>query len=61
LEISNNFDLDSYTTKKGEGVGLENIKERLFLTYRQDNLLQVEKKQNIFFVRLSIPQNTKLA
>jgi len=57
LQISNNFDPESYTTKKGEGVGLENIRERLFLTYQKTNLLQIEKSQTMFFVRLQIPQN----
>ncbi len=57
IEISNNFDEESYTTKKGEGVGLENISKRLVLIYKQYNLLKVEKKENIFKVYLNIPQN----
>ena len=57
IEISNNFDEESYTTKKGEGVGLENISKRLVLIYKQYNLLKVEKKENIFKVYLNIPQD----
>lgn len=56
IEISNNFDEESYTTKKGVGVGLDNIKKRLALIYKSTKLLKVQKEQNIFTVQLFIPQ-----
>ncbi len=59
IKITNNYDAESYTTKKGEGVGLENIKKRLKLIYGIDNLLGIEKKQGIFIVNLTIPPTIK--
>ncbi len=53
IVIQNNFEGES--KKKGAGVGLNNIKERLKLIYQQDNLLEVKKEKNIFSVTLYIP------
>lgn len=52
--VENNFD-ETDTVKKGAGVGLKNINERLKLIYRQDNLLNVNKEKGIFTVTLFIP------
>ena len=41
--------------KKGAGVGLKNIEERLKLIYHQNNLLEVKKEKDIFEVTLYIP------
>lgn len=54
LLIENNYDDDSVPVK-GAGVGLENIRERLQLIYRMQNLLKVQKKDGKFSVRLTIP------
>jgi len=56
IEIVNNFDKESYTTKKGEGVGLDNINKRLRLIYHQEGLFKAQKEENIFRVELKIPQ-----
>jgi two-component system, LytTR family, sensor kinase len=53
IALQNNFEGESH--KKGAGVGLINIKERLRLIYQQDNLLEVKKEENIFRVTLYIP------
>ncbi len=55
IEVSNTFDLDT-KSKKGAGVGLKNIRERLRLIYHQNNLMEVAKENNIFKVTLYIPQ-----
>ena len=55
LEISNHFD-PALGRFKGEGVGLENIRNRLRLHYGNGQLLQVEKRGNVFFARLHIPK-----
>lgn len=52
--VENNFDEDMYL-KKGKGIGLQNIKNRLSLIYNQDNLLAIEKKKNLFIVTVYIP------
>lgn len=55
IEVSNSYDPD-IKSKKGTGVGLRNISERLKLIYHQDNLMQVINGENIFKVILFIPQ-----
>jgi sensor histidine kinase YesM len=56
ISLSNNFETGS-TSYTGTGVGLNNIKNRLKLIYNQDNLLEVNKNQDIFKVTLFIPIN----
>lgn len=57
IEIKNNFEGESH--KKGAGVGLNNIKERLRLIYQQDNLMEVKKEDNVFTVIIYIPLDEK--
>ncbi len=52
--VENNYD-ETDIIKKGAGVGLKNINERLKLIYRQDNLLNINSKNGIFKVTLFIP------
>jgi len=52
--VENNFE-ETDIVKKGAGVGLKNINERLKLIYRQDNLLNVNSEKGIFKVTLFIP------
>jgi two-component system, LytTR family, sensor kinase len=54
--LSNNFDVET-PSKKGSGIGLKNIKERLRLTYQMDGLLMTNRTDNSFEVKLIIPQN----
>lgn len=56
IEISNNFDLQG-VSKKGTGLGLNHINERLRLMYHQDMLLKTTKIHDRFIVELLIPQN----
>lgn len=53
IKIQNNSEGESH--KKGAGVGLNNIKERLRLIYQQDNLMEVKKENNLFTVSIFIP------
>jgi two-component system, LytTR family, sensor kinase len=57
IVVENNFDTEAIP-RKGEGIGLRNIKNRLKLMYNQDNLLTVEKNKNIFKVIIFIPLQT---
>lgn len=52
--VENNFDPEA-VPKKGEGIGLKNIQNRLKLIYNQENLLKAEKLNNIFKVSIYIP------
>lgn len=54
ISVSNNFDSKA-TPRKGEGIGIKNIQNRLRLIYNRDNLLRVKKSDNIFSVDIYIP------
>ena len=54
--LTNDFDPDAKQTK-GEGIGLKNTKERLFLIYKANNLLRMHPSENKFTIDLTIPQN----
>jgi len=54
IAVENNFDPES-VPRKGEGIGIKNIKNRLKLIYNQENLVTVEKVKNIFRVTIFIP------
>ncbi len=53
ITLSNNFEGESH--KKGAGVGLKNIKDRLALIYQQDNLMEIKKENGKFIVNIFIP------
>jgi LytS/YehU family sensor histidine kinase len=53
ISLENNFE-DGYS-KKGAGIGLQNIKSRLELIYNQNNLVDIKKEGDIFKVILYIP------
>ncbi|MCB0506177.1 MAG: histidine kinase [Cyclobacteriaceae bacterium] len=53
--IKNNFEPDSGRTEKA-GVGLGNVRSRLKLLFENDNLLSINKEENMFEVKLRIPQ-----
>ncbi len=55
LRIQNNFDLN-IVYKKGSGIGLKNIKERLKLIYGDSSLLQTKIEEDLFTAELTIPQ-----
>lgn len=60
IEVSNTYDPES-KSKKGAGVGLKNINERLKLIYHQNDLMKVVKEDKIFKVILYIPQKNSPA
>ncbi|MCU0344082.1 MAG: histidine kinase [Ignavibacterium sp.] len=53
ITLCNNFEGESH--KKGAGVGLKNIKDRLSLIYHQDNLMEIKKESDKFTVNIYIP------
>ncbi len=54
IGLSNRFDPEA-VQKKGEGIGLKNIKNRLLLIYHRNDLLFTEAHENIYNVKLKIP------
>ena len=59
ITLCNNFEGESH--KKGAGVGLKNIKDRLSLIYQQDNLMEIKKESGKFIVNIFIPLQKTLA
>ena len=57
VTISNSYD-KNVISKKGEGIGLRNIRDRLQVIYGNPHLLKIDDKKNEFTVTLSIPQKT---
>ena len=55
LSLNNDFDKDARITK-GTGIGLKNTRERLFLIYKKNDLLNINKSGNMFTVSVNIPQ-----
>ncbi|MFO7977424.1 MAG: histidine kinase [Bacteroidales bacterium] len=56
LTLVNPFDQE-FSRFKGEGVGLENIRNRLRLIYGNGKLLQVQQQAGKFVASLELPQN----
>jgi len=54
ITVENTFDPEA-VPKKGEGIGIKNIQNRLKLIYNQDNLVTTEKINNLFKVNIFIP------
>jgi sensor histidine kinase YesM len=55
VSISNSVPLNSNFSEKGTGVGIDNIRRRLRLTYGLSNLLSIEKTKESFTARILIP------
>ena len=55
IELSNNFDEDGVSMKKGSGTGLRNIRERLRLLYGTSAAMQSKAENGVFTVVLKIP------
>ena len=54
LTLSNDFDPEAIP-QRGEGVGLQNVQDRLRIVYGSNQLMHIEKNKNRFTVRLLIP------
>lgn len=55
IRIENSFD-PSFQRFKGEGVGLENIRNRMKLIYGKNELFKIETQQKVFVAILNIPE-----
>jgi two-component system, LytTR family, sensor kinase len=59
LTLTNNFDKEPGKLRKGEGIGLRNIRNRLRLIYGNENLMKVYEHNGHFVVSLIIPQTIR--
>jgi sensor histidine kinase YesM len=57
ISVENGYDPDS-PGRKGEGIGLKNIQNRLEMLYNQRGLMQINQTDEVFGVRILIPLNT---
>ncbi len=55
VKIRNDYDPD-FISKKGEGIGLNNIQSRLGIIYKNENLMVTNKLDNVFEVTVIFPQ-----
>lgn len=56
IEISNPYDHEETSNRKGEGFGLNSLQRRLELVYNRRDLLETKKDDNVFLTRIKIPQ-----
>lgn len=56
LEITNPFDAETSSPKKGTGFGLSSVQRRLYLLFARTDLLQTTVQQNLFITTVKIPQ-----
>ena len=54
ITVENNYDPEA-VPRKGEGIGIKNIKNRLKLIYNHDNLVSIDKTDSLFKVNIFIP------
>lgn len=55
ISLENNFE-DETGSLNGTGIGLKNIRKRLEIIYNQNDLMEIQKKENLFKIILKIPQ-----
>ncbi|TVQ16357.1 MAG: GHKL domain-containing protein [Bacteroidetes bacterium] len=55
LTLTNKYD-QQFQRFKGEGVGLENVRNRMRLIYQRTGLLKVEAQEGVFVCNLTVPQ-----
>jgi LytS/YehU family sensor histidine kinase len=56
VEITNPFDPETSLPQKGTGFGLRSVQRRLYLLFGHGDLLQTEKRGNLFITTMKIPQ-----
>ncbi|MFW5890076.1 MAG: sensor histidine kinase [Marinilabiliaceae bacterium] len=55
LSVINNFDPDC-TPQKGNGVGLENVRNKLLLFYNRTDLISINRRDDHFEIRFMLPK-----
>jgi len=60
ITISNDYD-DSSIKRRGEGIGLRNIRKRMEIIYNQPDLMKITDHKTSFEVQLIIPQKQAIS
>lgn len=55
VQVYNDYDPD-FLVKKGAGIGIKNVMSRLKILYGRDDLIHIDKSNNIFKITLLFPQ-----
>jgi two-component system LytT family sensor kinase len=56
ITVTNPFDPQTSSPKKGTGFGLSSVQRRLYLLFARNDLLTTDAKENIFTTSVKIPQ-----
>ncbi|MEO8403045.1 MAG: histidine kinase [Chitinophagaceae bacterium] len=56
ITVTNPFDPQTSSPKKGVGFGLSSVQRRLYLLFARNDLLTTDAKENIFTTSVKIPQ-----
>lgn len=56
LTVTNPFDPETSTPKKGTGFGLSSVQRRLYLLFARNDLLHTQAQEKIFITTIKIPQ-----
>ena len=57
VSVSNPFDPETSSPRRGTGFGLSSIKRRLYLLFARNDLLTTQVNDNIFTTEVMIPQH----
>lgn len=57
VQVENDFDMNNKKIKSGNGMGLQNIIQRLKLTFGREDLISIGNENGKFLVTLTFPQN----
>lgn len=57
VTVTNPFDPQTSTPKKGAGFGLTSVQRRLYLLHARNDLLSTQHKDNLFTTTVKIPQS----
>jgi LytS/YehU family sensor histidine kinase len=56
IRVTNPFDPETASPRKGTGFGLSSVQRRLYLLFARNDLLQTEVKEQLFITTIKIPQ-----
>ena len=56
IKVSNPFDAETASPRKGTGFGLSSVQRRLYLLFGRNDLVKTEAVENIFTTTIKIPQ-----
>src|SRR5829696_9616985 len=56
VRVTNPFDAETSSPKKGTGFGLSSVQRRLYLLFARNDLLQTTTENNLFITTIKIPQ-----